>query len=271
MTNVVSTYLKYANLQMAAEASLLTGVLAGTVQLKDALTGGNDRSSKFTDALADQFIADGWEVVAHQANTPTGFSGSLFGNKNTGELVLSFRSTEFIDDAVRDNQATNSMEISKYGWAFGQIADMKNWVDGLYASGKIPAGAPLSVTGYSLGGHLATAFNMLYPGAVSATYTFNGAGVGQTLNGASLTTTIAQFDHMRGGEGNDTMWGDAGAVPNTAVAYLQQGLDGLDGEGGNDCLQGEGGADTLFGGGGDVREAIDYFRATNDSEVRSAA
>jgi hypothetical protein len=37
---------------------------------------------------------------------------------------MSFRSTEFIDDAARDNQATNAMEIKEAGFAFGQIRDM---------------------------------------------------------------------------------------------------------------------------------------------------
>jgi hypothetical protein len=79
-----------------------------------------------------------------------------------GELVLSFRSTEFVDDAARDNQATNAMEIAEVGFALGQIADMEKWYAELRADPtKIPAGASLSVTGYSLGGHLATAFNLL--------------------------------------------------------------------------------------------------------------
>jgi dienelactone hydrolase len=55
---------------------------------------------------------------------------------------------------------------------------MKKWVDGLYANNDTVAGKALNVTGYSLGGHLATAFNFLYPGAMQNTYTFNGAGVG---------------------------------------------------------------------------------------------
>jgi dienelactone hydrolase len=95
---------------------------------------------------------------------------------------MSFRSTEFIDDAARDNQATNDMEISQFGWAFGQIADMKRWYEGLVSSGKLPTGATFDVTGYSLGGHLATAFNDLYGSRVRATYTFSGAGVAQ-ING----------------------------------------------------------------------------------------
>lgn len=198
-TNAVTTYLKYANLQMATEA-----FLEDSESFRDQLISGNNHSSKFTEVVADQFVKD-WKAVAYRPNANTGFSGTLFEclvddparGLVKGELVLSFRSTEFIDDAARDNQATNAMEIKPYGWAFGQIADMKNWVDSLYSSGKITADKRLTVTGYSLGGHLATAFNMLFPGDADATYTFNGAGVGRTLNNVSLATAIAQFDQMR--------------------------------------------------------------------------
>ncbi|SDP94092.1 hypothetical protein SAMN04489708_1587 [Paracidovorax cattleyae] len=54
-----------------------------------------------------------------------------------GELVLSFRSTEFADDAARDNQATNTLEIKEKGWAFGQIADMEAWFQTLRSRGLI--------------------------------------------------------------------------------------------------------------------------------------
>lgn len=123
-----STLLTYANLQMAAEATKLQQVLAGTLSLEAALKDGNNRASKFPDDLARQF-AEQWKVVAHEANTSTGFSGTLFQNRQTGELVMSFRSTEFIDDAARDNQATNKFEIGGLGWAFGQIDDMRKWAD----------------------------------------------------------------------------------------------------------------------------------------------
>jgi pimeloyl-ACP methyl ester carboxylesterase len=43
----------------------------------------------------------------------------------------------------------------------------------------LPSAAQLSVIGYSLGGHLATAFNLLYPDAAQQVVTFNGAGVGR--------------------------------------------------------------------------------------------
>ena len=93
----IADTLKYANLQMAAEAILAdesTGILKPN--LVALLKEGNNRSLKFTQTQARAF-ADEWEVVAQKANTATGFSGTLFRNKaHPGELVLSFRSTEFI-------------------------------------------------------------------------------------------------------------------------------------------------------------------------------
>lgn len=200
MSNEIATYLKYANLQMAAEARL--DLFSATVP---ALIFGNDRSSKFTQTQADQFIADGWTVVDHKANTSTGFSGTLFKNTQTGELVMSFRSTEFADDAVRDNQATNALEIREKGWAFGQIADMETWFAGLKFDGKLDPGVPITITGYSLGGHLATAVNLLHKDDLTAfgaplireTYTFNGAGVGQINAGHTLQEVVDTFNQYR--------------------------------------------------------------------------
>jgi len=206
MENKIATYLKYADLQMAAES--LFGVLPNdsTGAIKDAtsmtqssLIDGNKRSSKFTEVLAKQFLDDGWAVVEHKTNTSTGFSGTLFRNTKTGELVMSFRSTEFIDDAARDNQATNKMEISEGGWAMGQIADMEAWYRELNANPNKLGGKTFTVTGYSLGGHLATAFNLLHQaeGRITSTYTFNGAGVGKVKDGQSLRDVVERFDLQR--------------------------------------------------------------------------
>jgi hypothetical protein len=208
MANQITNYLKYANVQMAAEAlyGLKTAsagqTFSGSIDAA-MLVNGNERASRFTTIQADEFSKD-WTVVEHISNTPTGFSGTLFRAIRTdeargiqaGELVLSFRSTEFADDATRDNKATNDLEISKTGWAFGQIADMEKWYASLKLNGKIPAGASYSVTGYSLGGHLATAFNLLRQedgtsNKIASTYTFNGAGVGNVKGG--LTQAIQVF------------------------------------------------------------------------------
>ena len=189
---------------------------------------GNGRTSRFTQVQAEEFLADGWKVVEHKSNTETGFSGTLFKNSNTGELVISFRSTEFADDAARDNQATNTLEIKEKGWAFGQIDDMEKWYAHLktaYAQDFAAANNQFTVTGYSLGGHLATAFNLLRQqdgtsGQIAGTYTFNGAGVGQTLDGVSLTQTMQTFRAIR--EQGAASYFTQGS---TQVLYLQP-LDG---------------------------------------------
>jgi hypothetical protein len=207
----IADYLKYADLQMAAEALYdfnaklnASGLVPGQ-ELKDKaisvewLTTGNLHASKFTATDAKNF-KDHWVLVDHISNTATGFSGTLFQNKDTGEMVMSIRSTEFLDDAARDNQATNVMEIKKFGFAFGQIADMENWYQSLKASGKLPADKHFSVTGYSLGGHLATAFNLMHNGDtfIDKVVTFNGAGVGQIKSAAdNLGSVISAFDTLR--------------------------------------------------------------------------
>ena len=127
-----------------------------------------------------------------------------------------FRSTEFIDDVVRDIQATNKMEIADFGWAFGQIADMEAWYNSLKNAGKLNnnLGQPqsFSVTGYSLGGHLATAFALLHQseGRIAGTYTFNGAGVGSVASVDVLRTVVNRFDAQRKNiDGQQIMFTDA--------------------------------------------------------------
>lgn len=155
---------------------------------EEILKDGNNHTSILTAPQIKEFM-ENWEVVAYLPNTTTGFSGTLFKAKRdipgttikAGEKVMSLRSTEFIDDAVRDNEATNTKEIADRGWAFGQIDDLEQWFQGLRNEKLIGDGEQIRITGYSLGGHLATAFNILHrdEGLIKNTYTFNGAGVGK--------------------------------------------------------------------------------------------
>ena len=191
----VSQLLQYVRVQMAAESLygydarkpliLTPGETRSGSILPAWLTEGNGHASKFTETDATKFVSE-WEVIEHKSNTDSGFSGTLFKNKTTGEYVLSIRSTEFIDDAARDCEATNDLEIKAKGWAFGQIDDLEQWYQDSLKS-KI-GGATLNVTGYSLGGHLATAFNLMHNADLNGgeVVTFNGAGVGQ-INGADVT------------------------------------------------------------------------------------
>ena len=135
MGNQISAYFKYANLQMAAEAlydfdpqaNPTPAQITAAPVTSRILTDGNNHASKFADTLAAEFVQQ-WEVVEHISNTSTGFSGTLFRARKddpaagivAGELVLSFRSTEFVDDQVRDNQATNKKEIKVTGYSLGR-------------------------------------------------------------------------------------------------------------------------------------------------------
>jgi hypothetical protein len=224
-----SALLKYATVQMAAESlfgvvsSDTPGTIKGSASLSRAnLTAGNRRTSRFTDVVAQEFIDDGWTVVEHKSNTTTGFSGTLFRYDGqtqparglvNGESVLSFRSTEFADDSVRDGKATNKLEIQESGWAFGQLADMEHWYKSLRSRGLVSG--PLSVTGYSLGGHLATAFNLLRQeegrsADIAGTYTFNGAGVGTLKFGVRLTEVLRVFELQRRNQtGSEIVFTDA--------------------------------------------------------------
>jgi Ca2+-binding RTX toxin-like protein len=214
--NQIKRLLDFANMQMAAEAFLLrdtdNGVIPADNVIRDRLENGNFHASVFTPTQAEKFVSD-YQVLTQYRNDPTlaggtGFSGTLFKNKSTGELTLSFRSTEFIDDAVRDSKATNELEIKQLGWALGQISDMEKWYAQLRTDPKLLGGKTFNVTGYSLGGHLATAFNILRREEAEAgvsedgnpiihTYTFNGAGVGEYLNGKRLTDIVADFRRYR--------------------------------------------------------------------------
>ncbi|PKO34527.1 MAG: hypothetical protein CVU34_07170 [Betaproteobacteria bacterium HGW-Betaproteobacteria-7] len=219
-TPTLAETLKFANLQMAAEAlfgfdanrnpnqapgdtASTTGHSIGLIPI-GVLTEGNRHASKFTQTEAEKFVTQ-WAVVDHISNTPTGFSGTLFralkDDPSQGivkdQLVLTFRSTEFIDDAARDNEATNKLEIKEHGWAFGQLSDMEAWYQSLKVDGVSLSQKQFSVLGYSLAGHLATAFNLMhgldsYGGQklIQNVVTFNGAGVGKIGDGSLVTTQV---------------------------------------------------------------------------------
>jgi hypothetical protein len=108
--------LKFAHIQMAAEA-LLGGLNPESErdQLINALIVGNRRASAFPVVLAGEF-ADEWVVVSHRENAAgSGFSGTLFRSRSpnsdagTHEYALAFRSTEFVDDSIRDATSTGDL------------------------------------------------------------------------------------------------------------------------------------------------------------------
>ncbi len=189
----ISTWLKFALQQMVAE-SYLDQLLFGRSLREILLEGNNDQrfvqpdangnlpgKTRFTNVLADRFLST-YDIIDHHANDGTGFSATLMRDRTTGAYTLSFRSTESAlvaegGDRERDLFGADA-EIGGAGFAFGQLAAMEDYYQSLKTSGTLPAGAVLNVTGYSLGGHLATVFTELHHTEVNHTYIFNGAGRG---------------------------------------------------------------------------------------------
>lgn len=246
-------------MQLAAEGFLVDpddsfSRLSDSEVIKTRLVRGNTHASVFTNTDASRFLSE-FEILAQFQNDPktgngTGFSGTLFKNRQTGELTLSFRSTEFIDDAVRDSKATNELEIKQTGWALGQIAEMEDWYKNTLAKDpNLLLGKRFNVTGYSLGGHLATAFNILRREESAAgllvggdpilsTISFNGAGTGGLKVGQRLTDVLTTFRSLRDGVSGH-QWaspvltqiyqrmaaGDAGGADLVRLTRLAAGVD----------------------------------------------
>lgn len=117
----------------------------------------------------------------------TGFSATLTRRLGTDEYTLSFRSTESRPwesggDKERDMVATDALSVAGVGFAMAQLDAMEKYYQWLKDNQLLPVGSILNVTGYSLGGHLATVFTEIHKNdsdiQFGQTVTFNGAGRG---------------------------------------------------------------------------------------------
>ena len=211
----ISTWFQFVLQQAAAESYL--DQLASGRQLKDILTDGNNDirvipselflgKTRFTDQLTSYFVPTPsslprYQIIDHHANDATGFSATLIKDLSdpTGKTyTLSLRSTEFPNqiqggDWERDGRSGADGEIFDHGFAFAQLVSLERYYRELKADpAKLPPGAILNVTGYSLGGHLATVFTELHETEVAQTVTFNGAGRGRIVEQGQVGQPEAQ-------------------------------------------------------------------------------
>jgi len=211
------------SLQQIAAESYLHKALAGEITLADALRIGNnnrntslpnlDGNTRMTSEMVMQFN-DRFEVVDHRGNDDqraslralngTGLSATLFKNKETGNYTLSFRSTEYADTATggdwsRDGASGADGQIAVRGLALGQLAAAEDYFALLKSSGKLPTGAKLDVTGYSLGGHIATVFTEMHVNDADIqfgeTVTFNAPGRG-SVNGGRVKEAVTRYKEI---------------------------------------------------------------------------
>lgn len=140
-------------------------------------------ANRAPEPLAERFFND-YEVLDQFANNQFGFSATLLRHRSTGENTLSFKSLEYPNqnrggDWERDGLPGAAGEIGFLGFAVGQLASMEEYYRRLRApDGRLAGVEQINVTGYSLGGHLATVFTLMHAEDVKQTVTLNAAGHG---------------------------------------------------------------------------------------------
>jgi len=203
LSNVMLWY-DYALQQISAE-SYLDQFTRGNRALADVLIDGNNDQrvvrvdqfrgfSRMTNSQAQQFVQR-YQVVDHLKNDSSGFSATLLFDTQTRQYTLSFRSTEYLNasqggDFVRDGLGAGA-SIKLSGFAFAQINAMERYYNDVVK--PLIGSTPLNVTGYSLGGHLATVFTELHTVAINQTYIFNGAGRGAVRAGNTVADVLSAY------------------------------------------------------------------------------
>lgn len=126
-----------------------------------------------------------YEIKAHQPDTDTGFSSTLFYDKVDDEYILAMRGTEGTFFEKEDFYADSKLFFKR---VVTQYDDMMKFYE--YKVKHIVGNNKLIVTGHSLGGALAQYFTISFHDdttgenpVVKETYTFNSPGIDvQTLN-----------------------------------------------------------------------------------------
>lgn len=216
----IRTWLEFALQQMAAESYLHNINLSDPADVVPRLIAGNNApgvnspnpgATRFVDLASlsnasqitgsAQAFVSRFQIVDHHTNDSTGFSATLIQERGTNNFTLSFRSTEYknqADGGDYERDGANGLlltgadgEVVTRGFAFGQLAAMEDYYQSTVKN-LLPPGVVLNVTGYSLGAHLATVFAELHgfetstPFSFGHTYTFDGPGRG-TFNVALQT------------------------------------------------------------------------------------
>jgi trimeric autotransporter adhesin len=172
------------------------------------LNGGYAGYTRMTDSQADEFLSK-FQIVHQWSDNPTpngsrpavegsyayprlnaeilantGLSATLIKDKATGSFTLAIRSTEFRNwalggDGERDKFGAD-VGLAANGFALAQLNALEQYYKWLKNNQFLPNGAVLNVSGYSLGGHLATVFTEIHQGEAGfgQAVTFNGAGRG---------------------------------------------------------------------------------------------
>ncbi|MEO1768097.1 hypothetical protein, partial [Thiobacter aerophilum] len=209
----ITDYFAQAQLSMAAYATLQSGMSGedypGYVTAL-VFRGMSDVQAK---AFANTYL-----VVDQYTDPLSGFSATVFAD-SSGNKYFAIRGTETSVFSGAIDWLTNVADVGAEGIAIRQGIALFNYLQRLYgapgqavvqytydpitrtigtttssASGLLSGQVtPLSVTGHSLGGHLAMIMSRLAPGLVSAVYTYNAPGFDTTLRTNRFPVTSEGF------------------------------------------------------------------------------
>ncbi|MDZ7784149.1 MAG: hypothetical protein U5K56_14825 [Halioglobus sp.] len=126
-----------------------------------------------------------YDIVDHIDDPLTGFSATIFFDKETHQKTVAFRGTDIENIGDINDVFQNFLIATGLSRVAGEIGIGQNGVTDqfLRANGLIDldgnAISPHSVnfTGHSLGGHLATVAAYKFPDLIDQGYSFNGAGI----------------------------------------------------------------------------------------------
>lgn len=114
-----------------------------------------------------------------------GLSATIFRNIQTGEVVLSVRGTNDVNDILADIEVAALGEPPRQGQYQSLRQRMLQWI----RDEKLPT--QFAVTGHSLGGFLATGLALEFPQYVTHAYAYNAPGLGGLTNRPVIDTMLA--------------------------------------------------------------------------------
>ncbi|MBI1395849.1 MAG: hypothetical protein GC151_07700 [Betaproteobacteria bacterium] len=181
------------------QANQLLGALPGVNPDTPLLPG----ASRFPRLVAEQFFGgSGCTLVAQLPNDPSGLSVTVLrSNIDPGEYTVAFRSSEFPEQSFGGDRSRDifgaDLEILEDGFAWGQLAAADGWFGEMLQTGGLLADATsIHLTGYSLGGHIATVLTELHPEAVASTWVFNASGRGAVASGHSIAQLLGAYEAL---------------------------------------------------------------------------
>ena len=178
MPNPITNYFEMSQLSLASYTNfgpLLGGqTLPSATAVRDAILG------DFPFPLANAFSGvtnpqRGFQVLS-QRTDPSGFSATLFENRETGERVLAIRGTE--PTQVADILTDINVGLLGNPQFSDQYRDLKNYIRDLRNDPNLLQGRNFTISGHSLGGWFGAALSTEteFKDQIQQVYTYNAPG-----------------------------------------------------------------------------------------------